>query len=41
MGLIYPKSHVEYREIIVIDEHINDKNSKATLGMHLGFECRN
>ena len=25
----------------VFDGQINDKNSKASLGMYIGFECRN
>ena len=40
MVLIYPKSHVECRES-VLDEQINGENSKAALGMNLGFECKN
>ena len=40
MALIYPKSHAECRDS-VFDGQINDKISKAALGMNLGFECKN
>ena len=40
MALIYPKSYVECGDS-VFDGQINDENSKAALGMNLGFECRN
>ena len=40
MALIYPKSHVKCRDS-VYDGQINDKNSKAAIGMNLGFECKN
>ena len=40
MALIYPKSHIECRDS-VFDGQINDENSKAALGMNLGFEFKN
>ena len=40
MALIYHKSHVEGRAS-VFDGQINDENTKAALGMNLGFECKN
>ena len=39
MAVIYPKSHVEGR-YSVFDGQINDENSKAALGMNLGFDCK-
>ena len=39
MALIYPKSHAECRDS-VFDGQINDKISKAALGMNLGFQCK-
>ena len=40
MAVIYLKSHVEGR-YRVYDGQINDENSKAALGMNLGFDCKN
>ena len=40
MVLSYPKSHVECIDS-VFDGQINDENSKAALGMNLGFGCKN
>ena len=40
MTLIYPKSHAECRDS-VFNVQINDKISKAALGMNLRFQCKN
>ena len=40
MALHDPKSYLEWRDG-VFDVQMNDENSKAALGMIIGFECRN
>ena len=40
MALIYPKSNAKCRDSI-FDWQIYDQNSKAALGMNLGFACKN
>ena len=39
MAQIYPKPYIECRDS-VFDGRMDSENSKAALGINLGFECR-